>query len=1581
MMGDMSLAEETEAGSGQSHEQLLELVEQKAPEGEGPAVRAFAEAYVRRLASDGTDGISPSDLAAEVLGVYRFSSERGRAPVAVRAFNPTRARDGYEPLGAVLETNTDDWPFLVDSVSAALDARGERVVRLVHPIFGVTREDGRITGVGHARNAIHRESVMHYDLARRLDDEQLKALQDDICEVLTAVRNAVSDFNAMTQRVESMITLARNGSARYDSDEVREAVDFLAWLLRGNFVLLGAREYELKDDAYRVIPGSGLGILADEGRSAYGKAVPLSSLPPAMQKLALEGELLIVDKANARAPVHRPERMDYVGVRRVTPEGEMGGESRLLGLFTSKAYNEPASQTPVLHRKLRRVLESEDLIEGSHDYKAAVALFDTFPKDELFAAPVEDLRRAVVSLLAIEGTDRIRLLGRRSPDGRSASFVLALPRDRYEASLVEQIRLLFAQRFHADSVESQHVLDEGARARVHFLVHRPDGLPELDNRALEVEVLELMRTWDDELREVLDQRYGPAQGRMLAESWLRQLPQHYKGYTEPETAAYDVQLLSKLTSEGESFVVSLQPLSDTTRVALYKCGAKVELGAILPMLEDLGLRVIEEISTKLVGDGDEWVQEFRVLGPDGHPLDIASVGDRVAEMVAAAYRGEAETDTLNRLVITAGLDRAEVAMLRAYRKYRQRVGSRFTESYQNDVLVANSAITAKLVRYFQLRFDPAVATDEDAEKALHDEILADLDAVASLDHDRILRNQLTVIDATLRVNTYSSDREALAFKIRSHDVPAMPQPAPLFEIYVYSPQMEGIHLRGGRIARGGLRWSDRQDYRTEVYGLMRAQLTKNAVIVPAGAKGGFYLKVPPSKEEVERQYVTFIRSLLSVTDNLVDGKVVQPPNVRVRDEDDTYLVVAADKGTATFSDLANRVSQEHGFWLDDAFASGGSAGYDHKALGITARGAWESVKRHFRELGVDTQADPFTVVGIGDMSGDVFGNGMLLSDKIRLVGAYDHRHVFIDPDPDPERGFAERRRLFEKPGSSWDDYDRELISEGGGVYPRTAKAIKLSPQAQAALGITDEVLPPNDVIRAILRAPVDLLWNGGIGTVVKASTESDDDAADRSSDAIRVNGNELRARVVGEGGNLGLTRRARVEFASQGGRVNADFIDNSAGVDCSDHEVNLKILLGLAEHRGELTRAERDKLLVEVTEDVVAHVLYDSFLQAQIIAQEVDRSASRLFAYEDLMTMLEEYKIFDRASENLPSAEEIGERRRAGRGMERPELSLLVAYGKRLLARALESSEFIDDPWLERDLREYFPPKIVERFGHLLSEHPLRRELICMVNANSVVNGLGPTFISQLVAERGVRPADIVRAYRIAREVSGADARWEVVERLEGADRTAQMELMGGLDSLVEATTRWYLTWEPEGDIEQTIAAGREGFEKLSDIIGELGTDDHRRRREQVVERLVGQGVPEALARAHAVRPELVHAPDMVSVAGWTHKPIDEVARVFFDVGERLRLDWMQEELNRVPATSRMQRWALQAVREDAFQVRRELAGAVLSEAGGDLDTFLEDRAGRVARLTAFLRSLAREGDPDLAGLTLAVRQLRAIVD
>ena len=1579
----VSLAEETEAGSSPAS-RLLELIPERLPAERADAVRAFAQAYLRRLSGDVSAGIADEQLLAEVLGAFEFASARGDEPVAVRAFNPTLAEHGYEPLGSVVETNTDDWPFLVDSVSGALEARRLAVARLLHPVVGVERGgDGVITAVGRARDAPHRESVMHFDLARRLNDEQLAEVEEAVRDALLAVLKVVTDFEAMTERLDDMITVARAGTARYPRDEVHEVADFLEWLLKGNFVLLGAREYDISERGICVIDGSGLGILRDEERSTFATNVPLSQLPAGIRARATTGDLLLVAKTNAVSPVHKNERMDYVGVRRVSRTGEIVGESRLLGLFTSKAYAERASETPLLHRKLRQALDAEDLIEGSHDYKAAVALFDSFPKEELFAAPVDDLRRAVVALIALDGSDRVRLLGRRDADGRSASIILALPRARYSATLVSRVSALLRERFDTSAVEAHHVLDEGQRVRVHFSVHSAGGLPEVPMRDLEEEAVALARTWDDELAAALGDRKG---ARTLAATWAPRFPEHYKGYTKPELAAIDVACFARL-EEGESFVVSLHPIGGArpTRVALYKRGAKIELSRAMPMLEDLGLRVIEEISTRLRGE-EMWVQEFRVLGPDEQPLDLDDVGERVAAAIAAVYRGEDESDPLNRLVITAGLDRGQVAILRAYRKYRQRIGSRFTEGYQNDVLVANSPVTAKLVRYFELRFDPAIEPDEVAEHELRDEILADLEEVSSIDHDRILRNQLGMIEATLRTTAYKEGRRATAFKLRSADVPAIPLPAPEYEIYVYAQDVEGIHLRGGKIARGGIRFSDRMDYRTEVYGLMRAQLTKNAIIVPAGAKGGFIVKRPEiTREAIQESYVTYVRSLLEVTDNLVDGEVVHPEGVRVRDEDDTYLVVAADKGTATFSDTANAVAADYGFWLDDAFASGGSVGYDHKKLGITARGAWESVKRHFRELGKDPATDVFTAVGIGDMSGDVFGNGMLLSDKIRLLAAYDHRHVFIDPDPDPAASFAERRRLFDKPGSSWDDYSRDVLSEGGGVFRRDAKWIELPERSRELLGIEEARTAPNDVIRAILRAQVDLLWNGGIGTVVKASTESDADAHDRASDSIRVDARDLRCKVVGEGGNLGLTRRARVEYAANGGLINADFIDNSAGVDCSDHEVNLKILLGLAERRGEMTRAERDELLEAVTGDVVDHVLYDSFLQAQIIAQEVERSAGRMFAYEDLTSLLEETGLLDRASEALPGNDEITERRRGGRAMERPELAILLAYAKRWVARSLEASGFADDPWLERDLRAYFPAAVVERCGHLLHEHPLRTQLICMINANLVVNALGPTFASQLVAERSADVSEVVRAFRVAVEVTSADEPWEAIEQLQDVDRATQMQLLGGVDALVEATARWYLTWAPGAPFEETIAAGRDGFERLAGVVGDLGTEERRRRREETVERLVAEGAPREVAVAHALRAELVHAPGIVAAATAVDRSIEDVARVFFAIGAELRLDWMERELARVRSTTRMQRWALQAVREDAFKARRDLAECALRESPGAeplvaVERFLHEHAAQAGRLESFLRALAREGESDLAGLTLAVRQLGALV-
>ncbi len=945
---------------------------------------------------------------------------------------------------------------------------------------------------------------------------------------------------------------------------------------------------------------------------------------------------------------------------------------------------------------------------------------------------------------------------------------------------------------------------------------------------------------------------------------------------------------------------------------LYKTGGKVDLSAFMPILEALGLRAVEEIPTALHGEGKVYIHDFGVLDARGAVLDLDRAADRVADAISAVWRGETESDSLNRLVVTAGITWREVAIARAYRKYRQRVSPAFTEEYQNDAFAENPQIAARLVRLFEARFDPASTDTSDDIEFIRREILQELQSVPSLDQDRILRGMLGTIGATVRTNAFVPGREYLSFKLRSADVPDMPKPYPLYEIFVYSPEMEGIHLRGGMVARGGIRWSDRrEDYRTEILGLMKAQKVKNAVIVPDGSKGGFVLKRSPAapeelKAEVVKQYSTLMRGMLDLTDNLIQGAVEHPRDIRVLDGPDTYLVVAADKGTATFSDLANSISQEYGFWLGDAFASGGSAGYDHKKLAITARGAWESVIRHFREIGLDVMKEPFTVVGVGDMSGDVFGNGMLLSPCIRLVAAFDHRNIIVDPDPDPASSFEERRRMFDTPGSSWSDYDPAKLSLGGDVFDRKAKEVVISPQVREALGVPTDMtddMTPAQLIRYILKAPVDLLWNGGIGTYVKATRESNADVGDRANDSVRVNGREVRARVVGEGGNLGFTQRGRIEYATAGGRINTDFIDNSAGVDTSDHEVNLKILLGLAIQRNELTIEGRNELQEECVQDVVGHVLYDNYQQAQILSQEMVDASKRIENYEDLMAVLVNEGELDREVEFLPSSDEMLQRRADGAGMVRPELAVLLAYAKRSIAASLLGSDLPDSPYLTQDLLGYFPPKVVERFGHLIQEHPLRRELIATIAANDVVNSQGITYVSRMVTETGAQPSQVVRAFRIARDVTGAVARWSSVEALDGTiDPQMQTELMSGVDWLVETTSRGYLLRASGKHMAQAVEEAHAAFVELSEVIDQIGPDAWRQEHEQEAERLVAEGVPPDLARRHAFQGELVHGPDIIEISQGTSRSVLEVARAFFLLGEKLQIDWLEQRLEDLPA-------------------------------------------------------------------------------
>ena len=1569
--------------------EVLEELRRRLPADRVDVAAAFAHAYARRVGYEDPDAPDAVDLAGQIAGVFTLVDERGHDPVRVRAFTPNQEREGYETPGSVIEASCDDMPFLVDSITEELRGRNVGVRRGVHPIIGAERDaDGRLVRVVRPRGAAHPESVMHFQLDRRLSPEALAELEDSVRSRLDEVRRAVRDFNAMEAQTERMIDVAC-GSPGTEVADSEETAAFLRWLGDGNFVFLGYREYEvLERDGVsyaRALPEPRLGILS--GPSKIDEALPLEAIEPLLREELTAGVPLLVGKTSQVSQIHRRRRMDCVSVRRLDAERDPLLECRLLGLFTAKAFAEPASRVPVLRTKLRNFLESEEIIEGSHDERSAIGLYNRFPKDELFAIDSDELRGVLLELMSLHGGRRARLLARAGKHG--ISFVVALPHERYDDALVQRLRSLLLTRCAGVDISQYVSLDAQDPALVHFRV-TPHTLPpaEPPRAELEREVVTLARSWTERLTERLAERYGVDRGRELSDRWAPRFPEHYRASASATLADADIERLEQLEAADAGFVIGIQNgtarFSGFTRVGLYTHGGRVSLSDFTPVLESLGLRAVEEVPTDLAGEGEAFIQDFGVLGPDGQPLDLTACGDRVTDAITAVWSGQAEGDSLNRLVVSAGLNWRQVAVLRAYCTYRQRIGLGFTESHVNAAFTDNPGVAAKLAAFFELRFDPDREADQDEQAALRGEVMTDLDHVPSLDQDRVLREHLELVEATVRTNAFRSGGPVLAFKIASARVSGLPEPRPYCEVFACSPDVEAIHLRGGTVARGGVRWSDRrEDYRNEVLGLMKAQLVKNSVISATGAKGGFVLKRAPVdptelRAEAECQYTAFMHSLLDVTDNRVGGEIIHPERVRALDGPDSYLVVAPDKGTASLSDVANRVAREHGFWLDDAFASGGSTGYDHKALGITARGAWESVKRHLLAFERDPERDPVSVVGVGDMSGDVFGNGMLLSEQLRLVAAFDHRDLFIDPDPDPALAYAQRRRLFELPRSSWQDYDRDAISEGGGVWPRTAKSIPLSSQARSALGVEADRLPPTELIRAILRAPVDLLWSAGIGTWARASTETDLDVGDRASEAIRVEGRELRCRVIGEGGNLGLTQRARVEYEQAGGRLFGDFIDNSGGVDCSDREVNLKVLLGIAEERGDLDRQGRDELLVAVTDVVVGGTLEDSRRQAQVLTVEAAASPERMLGYEELMRSLEaEGLLLGRDSESLPSSDEMARRRGSGAGMTRPELGILLAYAKRSMKNALLDSDVADVLGLEADLRRYFPPAVVERFGHLCAEHPLRRELLAAIAANDTVNTLGLPVPSRLIRETGARPAEIVVAFRAARDTVGAVEHRRAIEALSSTiDPELWAGLMNGHDELVTTVTRWHLLYRPAVELEEA----RSQYELLSDAITKALSAKLSGRLEENTRELVGRGVPADLARRHALRSRLATAPDMIAVARLTGRELDDVARAFVLAGEAFHIDRMEGQSQALWSGSAWQRWALSAVVDDLHTARRWLAqGLIEAAAGGPVDAVLDSPDPERERLDAFMRTLAADGGEDLAALTVAARQIRSL--
>ncbi|TDB70332.1 NAD-glutamate dehydrogenase [Micromonospora sp. KC723] len=1567
-------------------------------------------------------GFTAEEMLEAARAHRELAQQRVPGELKLRIHSP-----GAEQHHTVIEIVTDDMPFLVDSVTALLNSYHLDVHLLVHPLVVVRREPlGRLTEVSadvEPDDAIAGdlvESWMRIEIDPVRDPEEREKLRRELQRVLTDVREAVEDWPKMRQRALALadeLAAARTSDNRppVPEKDITDSVELLRWLAHDHFTFLGYREYRLVDSgdggqALEAVLGTGLGIL----RSDSPEARSLSSMTPEAHEKVLEKRLLIITKANSRATVHRSAYLDYVGFKIFNDAGEVVGERRFLGLFSTAAYRTSVQELPVVRRKVAEVLDRSGLSLRSHSGKDLLQILETYPRDELFQIKTDDLYHAVIGVLRMAGRRQLRVFLRRDAYGRFISCLIYLPRDRFTTQNRLRMQDILLRELNGVGVDYTTRVTESMLARVHFIVRTDPANPpgDIDADLLAEELADATRLWDDDYRLVLERKLGDEQAKHLFARYADAFPEGYKDGHTPYEAMKDLAKLELLEEPGQLemhlFRKQLAPraggdrgadVDDTmdVRFKVYRYGEPMMLSAVLPVLHSLGVKVVDEHPYEVDRiDGRVFLYDFGLRLPEGHQ-ELAEVRPHVENAFAAAWRGEAEVDGFNELVLRGGLTWRQVVVLRAYAKYLRQAGTVFSQEYMEQTFIAYPRIAALLVELFEVRFAPGTATAEqrrERSSGLVTAIGEALDEVASLDQDRILRSYLTLVQATLRTSFYQRRADGrpksyVAFKLDPQAVPELPAPRPKFEIFVYSPRFEGVHLRFGPVARGGLRWSDRrEDFRTEVLGLVKAQMVKNAVIVPVGAKGGFVLKQKPGdRDEAVACYKEFVGAMLDVTDNIVAGEIVPPTDVVRHDGDDPYLVVAADKGTATFSDIANEISAAHQFWLGDAFASGGSAGYDHKKMGITARGAWESVKRHFRELGHDTQTQDFTVVGVGDMSGDVFGNGMLLSRHIRLVAAFDHRHIFLDPDPDAATSWEERKRLFDMPRSSWEDYDPKLISAGGGVYPRTAKSVPISPQVRAVLDLDDDVthLSPQELMKAILTAPVDLFWNGGIGTYVKASSQTNAEVGDKSNDAIRVDGRSLRCRVVGEGGNLGCTQLGRIEYALAGGRIYTDFIDNAAGVDCSDHEVNIKILLNTAVADGVLDIAERDELLAEMTDEVAELVLRDNYDQARAINNAQAQASSLLPVHRRMLSELERAGQLDRALEALPPDEELAVR--AESGLTAPEFAVLLAYVKIVLEREILAEGLADEEWTTDVLVNYFPTPMRQRFADRMARHRLRRDIVTTVLVNEAINRGGISFVFRVVEETAASPADVIRAYVVVRDVFGLRELWDAVEALDNRI-SPELQTSVYLDTrrLLDRAVRWLVTNRRSPiDVPAEIDRLRSGVARL---LPDLETRFHGGERESLaahIDTMTARGLPRELAEQATRLMYSFGLLDVVETAAASGRDVDEVASVYFVLSDLFRVDSLLSKISLLPREDRWQTLARMALRYDLYAALAALTAEVLDSTPDSLSGQDRVREWEQSNATSIHRARRAMGEfdesrADLAALSVLLRQIRTLV-
>ncbi|SER20574.1 glutamate dehydrogenase [Solimonas aquatica] len=1574
------------------------------------AFTQFLRAYFAQAALDTLRLRSSAELAEIALRHFQFAQRRAPGELLVRVLAPVAGAVTNRHGLLRLETVVDDMPFLVDSLSIAIRDAGGALDYLVHPILHVLRdEQGQWQELADDGDA---ESLIHIEFDAALSGRAAVALEDAARELCADIRCAVDDYSQMrTQAVQQAESLRGLVSRQDEHADRAEAADLLDWLVDGHFTFLAYSQTELQSSPegharFVAQLDESLGLAREARR--YADAEQLIAPQEELDKYRDSQRLVVITKAAVRSHIHRAEPLDVISVKRLRADGSVAGTGRYIGLFSSDAYLERPTQIPLVRRKVEEVLRRSALPPASHAGKQLRDIIQQLPRDELFQSSEDELFSACMGIRALRERAQLKLFQRRDRYGRFYAFMVYVPRERYSRELGERIaRELLAICRGQDVERNTEFLREGM-ARLYLIVRTPPGTTlSVSAAAIEARLSAAVRGWRDQLLELLrhDQpRHSPATVQRFRDAF----PLSYQETHTPEQAAADIRELERL-SEKLPLIPRLHIDAEapaSSRLKLYVRQRALPLSDVLPMLENFGLRVLWEDPIEIRAGAEAlWLQQFGVqLAPLQAPHSIAQLQSDFEEAFVEVWRGRIENDGLQRLVLLAGLSARQITVLRTLTRYLLQTQLPYSQDYQERLLADNPRIARLLVEAFELRFDPSLSEAQRRDGGIsHAQALDDaLDKLSTQDADRVLRAYTAVLRASLRSNYFQRDAQGAAktyvsIKFDSQLLPELPMPRPLYEIFVYAPEVEGIHLRGGRVARGGLRWSDRrQDFRTEVLGLMKAQTVKNAIIVPVGAKGGFVVKngTPADREAWQRQgvaaYQTFLRGLLDLTDNRVGDAVLPPPQLVRHDGDDPYLVVAADKGTATFSDIANALAAEYGFWLGDAFASGGSAGYDHKKMGITARGAWESVKRHFRELGQDIEQHGFTVVGVGDMSGDVFGNGMLLSRQLRLLAAFDHRHIFIDPDPDPAASFAERARLFALPRSSWDDYDRTQLSAGGGVYARSAKLIEISPEAQRALGLAQRRYTPQELIRALLCAPVDLLFNGGIGTYVKSHLQAHQDCGDRSNDAVRVNGRELRCKVVGEGGNLGFTQLGRIEYAlsgcgGAGGRINTDFIDNAAGVHTSDREVNIKIPLNGLMLAGTLTREQRDPLLASLTEDIAGAVLHDNYVQALALSLIEQDAAARLGEHQDLMTQLERDSGLNRAVEFLPDEETLKQRRAQHRGLSRPELAVLLSYAKIALYNAVLDSEVPDDEFHARDLLAYFPPPLQAAHREPLRQHRLRREIVATILANAVINRMGFAFAHRFAEDHGFALASVVQAYAMAHEMFDGDRYWLPVQALDGQLPAAlQLSLFRRPAGLLKHATAWLLDngWAGKR-MAEVLSAFAPDIRTLSAALPGLLSPAYRADWDAAVAQLRGEGVPEALAQQLANTRALGSAPDIVELARAALRPPLEVAQLYFMVGERLGLNWLLAAIVALPVSSRWQALARDNLRSDCYRLHRLLTAKALDASGENLAQRLENYLARHAQRTHFglqrLQQVQAAEGRDFMTLAVAVRELRLL--